>query len=66
MKISEHKSQSANFASPNHGNSRSNSDKHTLLPAHLTWSVIYDEMHKFVEPGLMVRELARSTKRNML
>ncbi|KAE8910310.1 hypothetical protein PF005_g1519 [Phytophthora fragariae] len=42
------------------------SDKYTLLPAHFTWDCIWDEMHKFVESGLRVREPARSTMRKLL
>ncbi|EGZ06363.1 hypothetical protein PHYSODRAFT_531651 [Phytophthora sojae] len=42
------------------------SEMYTLLPAHFTWDTIYDEMHKFVEAGLRVREPARSTMRKIL
>ncbi|EGZ10903.1 hypothetical protein PHYSODRAFT_337674 [Phytophthora sojae] len=38
----------------------------TLLPAHFTRDTIYDEVHKFVEAGLRVREPARSTMRKLL
>ncbi|KAG2943609.1 hypothetical protein PC119_g24674 [Phytophthora cactorum] len=42
------------------------SDKYTLLPSHFTWDAIGDEMHKFVESGLMVHEPARATMRKLL
>ncbi|KAJ8508793.1 hypothetical protein ON010_g18835 [Phytophthora cinnamomi] len=42
------------------------SDTYTLLPAHFTWDVIWDEMHKFVESGLMVREPASPIMRELL
>ncbi|KAG6611202.1 uncharacterized protein IUM83_12760 [Phytophthora cinnamomi] len=40
------------------------SDKYTLLA--FTWDVIWDEMHKFVESGLMVRQPASPTMRKLL
>ncbi|KAE8989384.1 hypothetical protein PR002_g21460 [Phytophthora rubi] len=42
------------------------SDKYTLLLAHFTWDCSWDEMHKFVESDLRVREPARSTMRKLL
>ncbi|ETI55712.1 hypothetical protein F443_01636 [Phytophthora nicotianae P1569] len=43
------------------------SDRYTLLPAHFTWNVLYEEMHSFVEQiRLRVREPAPSTMRKLL
>eukprot|EP00644_Phytophthora_capsici_P005104 jgi/Phyca11/96482/e_gw1.1.456.1 len=43
------------------------SEMYTLLPAHFTWSTIYEEMHAYVEQiSLRVREPAQSTMRKLL
>ncbi|ETP44490.1 hypothetical protein F442_08911 [Phytophthora nicotianae P10297] len=42
------------------------SRKYTLIPAHVMWDAIHDEMHTYIESGLSVYEPARSTMRKLL